>query len=192
MIKRKACTIVDNMCKMIEQPEEAVAFMPRIMPLIQKASEEIADPEARGVAERALKTLKSIEDTALESKKMEVGAVLGSLKEILQTLPSPPLQNSVAGLETALMHVSKECAILSSNRNFEPESWDAVLRTFLEPMHAGSAAASDELRQMCFKATRVKVAQEDIDEEGEDLCNIEFSLGYGAMMLLTITRLHML
>ena len=176
---------------MIEQPEEAVAFMPRIMPLIKKASEEIADPEARGVAERALKTLRSIEDTAMESKKMEVGAVLDSLKEILASLPSPPLQNSVAGLETALMHVSKECAILSSNRNFEAESWDAVLRTFLEPMHPGSAAASDELRQMCFKATRVKVAQEDIDEEGEDLCNIEFSLGYGAMMLLTNTRLHM-
>ena len=52
MIRRKACTIVDNMCKMIEQPEEAVAFMPRIMPMVEKASREIADPEARGVAER--------------------------------------------------------------------------------------------------------------------------------------------
>ena len=33
--------------------------------------------------------------------------------------------------------------------------------------------------------------QEDEHEDGEDLCNIEFSLGYGAMMLLTNTRLHM-
>jgi hypothetical protein len=49
VIRRKACTIVDNMCKMIEQPEEAVAFMPRIMPLVEKASREIADPEARGL-----------------------------------------------------------------------------------------------------------------------------------------------
>lgn len=52
VIRRKACTIVDNMCKMIEAPEEAVAFMPRIMPMVEKASREIADPEARGVAER--------------------------------------------------------------------------------------------------------------------------------------------
>jgi elongation factor 3 len=34
VIRRKACTIVDNMCKMIEQPEEAVAFMPKIMPMV--------------------------------------------------------------------------------------------------------------------------------------------------------------
>ena len=51
VIRRKACTIVDNMCKMIEQPEEAVAFMPKIMPMVYKASQEIPDPEARGVAE---------------------------------------------------------------------------------------------------------------------------------------------
>jgi len=47
------------------------------------------------------------------------------------------------------------------------------------------------LKELCFKETRPREAQEDIDEEGEDLCNIEFSLGYGAMMLLTNTRLHM-
>ncbi len=29
-----------------------------------------------------------------------------------------------------------------------------------------------------------------IQEEGEDLCNIDFSLGYGAMMLLICTRTH--
>jgi len=50
VIRRKACTIIDNMCKMIENPEEAVAFMPHILPLVARASEEIADPEARGVA----------------------------------------------------------------------------------------------------------------------------------------------
>ena len=191
VIRRKACTIVDNMCKMIEQPEEAVAFMPKIMPMVKKASLDIPDPEARGVAERAYKTLTNIEETALESKKMEVNAVVESLKECLANVPSPPPIEGLPGWETALMHASKLCSVMVSNRNFEENAWTQVLATILEPLHKGAAQASDELRQVCFKATRVKVAQEDLDEEGEDLCNIEFSLGYGALMLLTNTRLHM-
>ena len=190
VIRRKACTIVDNMCKMIEQPEEAVAFMPKIMPMVDKASREIPDPEARSVAERAHKTLLNIEEMALESKKMEVDAVLASLKEALAALPTPPAADVIATWETAVVHTSKLCAVLISNRNFEPAAWSEVLAV-LEPMHAGAVKASEEVRQACYKATRVKVAQEDLDEEGEDLCNIEFSLGYGAMMLLTNTRLHM-
>jgi elongation factor 3 len=142
------------------------------------------------VHRRAFKTLTSIQESALESKKMEVDAVLESLKEALGELPSPPT-GEVAGWETAMMHVSKLFSVLVSNRNFEAASWKEVLEKFLEPMHKGAAEASDDVRQKCFKATRVKVAQEDLHEEGEDLCNIEFSLGYGALMLLTNTRLHM-
>jgi len=77
VIRRKACTIVDNMCKMIENPEEAVAFMPRIMPLIARASEEIADPEARGIATKALKTLENIEAGALEAKVIQTPMARG-------------------------------------------------------------------------------------------------------------------
>ena len=43
-----------------------------------------------------------------------------------------------------------------------------------------------KLRDLCFKESRPKAVH-----AGEDLCNMEFSLGYGAMMLLTNTRLHM-
>jgi elongation factor 3 len=191
VIRRKACTIVDNMCKMIDHPEEAVSFMPKIMPIVEKAALEIPDPEARGVAERAFKTLTNIKEMAIESKRMEVGAVLESLKEALAGIASPPSGECVPGWESALEHVAQLCAVLVSNRNFEASEWSKVLETFVEPLHKGAAQASDNLRQMCFKATRVKVAQEDLDEEGEDLCNIEFSLGYGALMLLTNTRLHM-
>ena len=193
VIRRKACTIVDNMCKMIEQPEEAVSFMPKIMPMVEKASKEIPDPEARGVAERAYKTLLNIKEMALESKKMEVEGVLSSLKEVLAQIPSPSGGGVQAetGFDTAMLHTAKICSILISNRNFEPEAWAQVLTKFLEPLQVGAAQASDELRKLCYKATRVKVAQEELEEEGEDLCNIEFSLGYGAMMLLTNTRLHM-
>ena len=36
-----------------------------------------------------------------------------------------------------------------------------------------------------------KEVQDDENDEGEDLCNCEFSLGYGARILLNNTRLHL-
>jgi len=43
----------------------------------------------------------------------------------------------------------------------------------------------------CYKQCVPKETQEDEDDEGEDLCNCEFSLGYGAKILLNNTRLHL-
>ncbi len=49
----------------------------------------------------------------------------------------------------ACLQVSKLCSVLVSNRNFEPEAWESVLRSILHAMHPGSAAASDDVRQRC-------------------------------------------
>merc|ERR1719214_465760 len=56
-VKRTCCLIVDNMCKVVEDPSEVLPVMPKLAPLVKATSEKMADPEARGVAEKALKTL---------------------------------------------------------------------------------------------------------------------------------------
>jgi ABC-type molybdenum transport system ATPase subunit/photorepair protein PhrA len=45
--------------------------------------------------------------------------------------------------------------------------------------------------KQCYLSCIPKETQEDEHEEGEDLCNCEFSLGYGAKILLNNTRLHL-
>ena len=45
------------MCKLVEDPAEVLPLMPRLEPLVKNATEKISDPEARGVAEKAYKTL---------------------------------------------------------------------------------------------------------------------------------------
>merc|ERR1719352_1562642 len=49
-VRRKCCVIIDNMCKLVDEPKE-------VLPLMQKQLECISDPEARSVAERAYATL---------------------------------------------------------------------------------------------------------------------------------------
>merc|ERR1712048_584335 len=50
-VKRTCCLIVDNMCKLVEDPAEVLPLMPRLEPLVKAATEKISDPEARGMAD---------------------------------------------------------------------------------------------------------------------------------------------
>jgi elongation factor 3 len=46
-IKRKAAVIVDNMCKLVDDPSVVAPFLPKMMPGLTKNFETLADPEAR-------------------------------------------------------------------------------------------------------------------------------------------------
>merc|ERR1712139_703081 len=71
-VKRTCCLIVDNMCKVVEDPSEVTPVMPRLEPLVKSAVEMISDPEARAVAEKAEKTLqKAAGDGSASAKKIE-------------------------------------------------------------------------------------------------------------------------
>merc|ERR1719159_1231676 len=63
-VKRTCCQIVDNMCKVVEDPASVIPVMPRLEPLVKSATEKIADPEARSMAEKALKTLQKAAEGA--------------------------------------------------------------------------------------------------------------------------------
>merc|ERR1719169_247599 len=68
-VVRTCCLIVDNMCKVVEDPAEVLPVMPRLEPLVKAATEKIADPEARGMAERAYATLQKAAGKGAEEVK---------------------------------------------------------------------------------------------------------------------------
>ena len=59
-IKRVCCLIVDNMCKVVEDPAAVLPVMQLLEPLVRNVVEQISDPEARSVAGRAYQALKSL------------------------------------------------------------------------------------------------------------------------------------
>merc|ERR1719316_2394233 len=75
-VQRTCCLIVDNMCKVVEDPAEVLPIMPKLAPLVKATSEKMADPEARGVAEKALKTLYKASEGAEGAKKVETSDAL--------------------------------------------------------------------------------------------------------------------
>merc|ERR1719421_2856099 len=81
-VKRTCCLIVDNMCKVVEDPAAVLPVMALLEPLVRSATEQIADPEARSVAERAYKTLKKSAEGA-ESKVVTAEFAQTAIKGIL-------------------------------------------------------------------------------------------------------------
>merc|ERR1711959_775388 len=145
--KRRACVIIDNMVKLVPDAREVLPFLPELLPLLERATQEISDPEARGMSERAFNTMKRAQETA----------------EVRAADPERGLEIVQKGEQAE--QVNKyvvECAVALTNaRMFDMPQWHDAFTS------------------------------QGFEEEGEDLCNTIFTLGYGSLTLLNNTRLHL-
>jgi len=177
--KRKACVIIDNMVKLVPDPREVLPFLENLLPLLKRASEEISDPEARGTAERAYNTLLRAQQNT-EARTADPAAV--------KTVVTDPVGENCAydATEDVSDYLVGVSCCLTNSRNFDKTVWRKVFADFKVP-----AECADKTRDLCFKAANSVDVDEVEDEEGEDLCNCVFTLGYGSLTLLNNTRLHL-
>merc|ERR1719198_2261437 len=177
-VKRTCCQIVDNMYKVVEDPAEVLPVMPRLEPLVASAAEKIADPEARGVAERALGTLRRAAGKGEETrKKVQQSEALALLKASLGDATSD---------EDLAIHVAALAAMAANMKNFDATAWKdevAFVPSFEVP--------AEELRaNLQLASTPVEEEDED-DDDGVDLYKGSFSLAYGTLTLLRDAKMHL-
>ncbi|GFH18635.1 uncharacterized protein HaLaN_15471 [Haematococcus lacustris] len=186
-IKRKSCVIIDNMAKLVDNPADAAPFLPKLIPELEKVKEEVADPECRKVASGAHATLLRVGGEGKVAPYPRVSPEAGK-KLLLDKLPG------ASGLDAATMEfVVSRVQQLIDHKHFDLEDWQKTLFHFLEPVVG--AAAKEGIQKIALQAEDDSVraahaAAEDV-EEGEDLCNCEFSLAYGAKILLNNARLRL-
>merc|ERR1719356_2313179 len=177
--RRKACVIIDNMVKLVPDPREVLPFLEQLLPTLKKATEEISDPEARGVAERALSTLTRAKETT-EARSADPEAVTAAIKD---PVGENCRYDDIGDITAYLTGVS--CG-LTTYRNFDKAVWAKVFEDFKLP-----AQVAESTCDLCFKAANSIEADEVEEEEGQDLCNCVFTLGYGSLTLLNNTRLYL-
>jgi len=205
-IKRKSAVIIDNMCKLVEDPADAEPFLPKLLPGLRHAKDEVADPECRSVAARAYRTLlnaaggkepvagETVDSVAALEIELAgalatcVGDATGAadakaydvVSDFLKTQPIFSLLTSMA-----------TNAVLA--KNFDPAAW-AFMGAYLAPLLDGPSA-DDIIKAFVAKAQAGHEAKKkvyvDDEEEGEDLCNCEFSLAYGAMILINNANMRL-
>ncbi|KAI8379204.1 armadillo-type protein [Radiomyces spectabilis] len=186
-IKRKSALIIDNMSKLVDDPEVAAPFLPLLLPALEKVQDMVADPECRGVVQKALATLVRVGTPSGEiyTKEQKAEKVNAAFKDLLPT-DLDPLYNPI------VKYIVDIAYNLCLGKNFFKDQWLATLvpyaKAFLSDADAEKLTSS--ALDKCEVAVTPKDVEED-DEEGEDLCNCEFSLAYGAKILLNRTSLRL-
>jgi elongation factor 3 len=189
-VKRKCCVIIDNMCKLVEEPKEVLPLMPKLQPLLEKNMDSISDPEARKVAERAYKTLTKAGGEG-EFAELQGEDGLKVFKKVMEKAVSKMPED--AGFAATLAFVSQLAANLTNASCFEPEQWAESITALLSksiPMPEAEAVCAAVLEQLAVAGAGEE--EEEDDEPGDvTLYKGVFSLAYGSLTLLNNTRLHL-
>ncbi|THH15653.1 hypothetical protein EW146_g4862 [Bondarzewia mesenterica] len=194
--KRKVAVIVDNMAKLVDSAVTVRPFLPKLLPGLLKVETTIGDPEARSVVGRAIATLRQVGDVPTGDgselpalKHAEFTQLAHSLVSIYKKAGASHVP-SVA--DEITIYVSRLATNLSNVKNFDVPEWDtlAPYLAFLTTNPDSLTIAREWVVHSATDEADVGVALDD-EEEGEDLCNCQFSLAYGAKILLNTATLRL-
>eukprot|EP00928_Gymnodinium_smaydae_P057583 TRINITY_DN407_c0_g1_i6.p1 TRINITY_DN407_c0_g1~~TRINITY_DN407_c0_g1_i6.p1 ORF type:complete len:1068 (+),score=359.87 TRINITY_DN407_c0_g1_i6:71-3205(+) len=179
-VKRTCCLIVDNMCKVVEDPAAVLPIMPRLEPLVKAACEKMANPEARNMAEKALKTLQKSGEGA-DSKQVTSAEALTAITAALGDKAG-----SDETFQATATYVSSLAAAAANMRDFEADTWKSAV-AMCEPF----TGVIEEVRAKMEVAAKPAEEIEEEDTDGVDLYKGSFSLAYGTLTLLRDTKMHL-
>lgn len=195
-IKRKSAVIVDNMCKLVDDPNIVNPFLPKMWPALQKNYENIADPEARGKTKVALDTLArvgDIKDGVIPPARhdSELHVVLGKLKQVLSAKHAAVATDK---FEPVLKHIAAIAGQLIDEKESDVKDWVRNTKSYVAVLVGDDNAEPiiNELLKATYPDLGQVAAVEEIEDDGEVLCETEFSLAYAAKILLTETKLKLI
>ncbi|KAK0569483.1 [NU+] prion formation protein 1 [Tilletia horrida] len=208
-VQRQTVIVIDNLCKLVRDPHQASRFLPALTPGVERIEQGASFPEVRELALAALKTLqeatKAVDASAEQADPIKVfeQAKNAALDAILATIQPhlPPEHENAKSDDWALQgldYLAKLIVRLADKRIMVASTWNEVyVLPYLRRVCASPQAAEEAtkaLRDMYVEldTARFGAQPEEEDIEGECLCNIQFSLAYGGLLLLnhTTLRLH--
>ncbi|KAK3057190.1 translational elongation factor EF-1 alpha [Extremus antarcticus] len=190
-IKRKSAVIVDNMCKLVEDPQIVASFLPRLMPQLSHNFDNLADPEAREKTKQGLETLSRV-GNVVDGKIPEISRV-GDIETVLAKLKDIVGNDVAAKFEPILNYMAAIGGQLIDEKDSDNTTWVLALAKYMNAIVGEEKGQSmvDTLRKRASPLAADEDEEEADEEEGEDLCNCTFNLAYGAKILLNQTHLRL-
>ncbi|GMF60490.1 unnamed protein product [Phytophthora fragariaefolia] len=163
-VKRQAAVIIDNMCKLMDDPAEAQLFIPKLLPGLKKVIETQADPECREVATRAHETL-FVAGGSMEVSEDELKVDYANInKVVVESIAANPAAVKANIDSFTVDYVTGICYFLVVSRNFSEATFEkqigAYFKTFVKA--ADLKPLSKEIRDRCFKENK-SIFIEDVD-----------------------------
>lgn len=183
--KRQSAVIIENMSKLVDDPVDAMPFLPTLLPSLAKAADVMSDPEARNIMERALGQLQRLEKlcSTLKSNILDV-------KKVQESIRSKCNVGNVM-----VEYLSYIICSLTSLRDFNGDAWSEV-STNLSYCGTDVISTEDSVRITgeLLEECKAMVKQEEVVEEDDDaevLCDCNFTLAYGTKILLHNTNMKL-
>eukprot|EP00232_Nephroselmis_pyriformis_P030469 CAMPEP_0182867418 /NCGR_PEP_ID=MMETSP0034_2-20130328/8708_1 /TAXON_ID=156128 /ORGANISM="Nephroselmis pyriformis, Strain CCMP717" /LENGTH=1033 /DNA_ID=CAMNT_0024999775 /DNA_START=30 /DNA_END=3131 /DNA_ORIENTATION=- len=179
VVKRQCAVICANMSKLVLEPALAAPFLPKLLPALEAASEDVSDPEARakcGEARGQLERIKKAADAAEEKRDKDALPAI-----IAANIKGDEVVSAITGMVNCFVE----------NKIDSQKTWVANFG----PLLAGKSEA--EIASACKNVLQVAVShmkyeeEEDDDDDAEELCNCRFTLAYGTKILLHNTDLKL-
>ena len=119
--KRRSAVIIDNMCKLVNDPKDAILFYPVINPFLEKIIDEVQFEEIRNVATNALKNINLLVE--------EIGGEIGDIynQVHVRLLECCGNQN-----EKNLNYVCHLTSYLVKNRINDSAIWESCIHRYIK------------------------------------------------------------
>jgi elongation factor 3 len=188
--RRQSCVIIDNMSKLVDEPLDAAPFLPSLLPALQFAADNMSDPEARGVAERAANALNKL-GQACEVLKLTAKEIDHNL--VLQAIKAKVPAAVATQFELALSYIADMCCSLMRLHKFDSSEWEGEIAKYLAVITDANSAKTtvEQLRAECREMVKVAPPKDEDDDGAEELCNCTFTLAYGTKILLHNTNMRL-
>ena len=189
--KRQSAVIINNMSKLVDNPVDAAPFLPLLLPALESNASSIADPEARGVTEKAVEQmnrLKGLADSAI-STRGDTSKLSTEFKKAFAVDDS----SDNAGLEMCIEHASSISTCMMDLHFMEDVQWKKNLTpTFSSYYDASACEEKIEVVRVEAEKMMEVVEEDDEEDDAEELCNCQFTLAYGTKILLHNTKMKLL
>jgi elongation factor 3 len=199
-VTRQTVVVVENLTKLVHDPIEARAFLPKLRPGVKSVVDRASMPEVREIGGRALAVI----DSAIADKDGNVEH--GALARVSPFEVSLTLEKHVKSTG-GLLNFPGDAEVWTAAKSYisamiaedlherQIKRIPALVAPYLQPlMNAGDAEkVSEAVSQFYIDEDHRKFGQPIVEEDGEtEIVNATFSLGYGGMLLLSHTNLRLL
>jgi elongation factor 3 len=186
MIKRMCSRIISNMSKLVEEPLEARPFLKDLIPVLGYTIDMIADPEIRDVANKTHQELIILNDKAI---KMDINKAFRHAHIISNKL-NEKIGNDSDNL--IINYISEIVASLIKTKTTDKEEYESEITPFI--VHINDLGDKNEIIDFLYQESQKVISlnlNEEDEDDGELLCDCEFTLAYGTKILLHNTKLKL-
>jgi elongation factor 3 len=197
-VLRQTIVVVENLTKLVHDPVEARAFLPKLKPGVKQVKDGASLPEVREIGKRALDVI----EKAMGEQDGDVKVIARTLPEEVAKLLEKEVKNN-GGMQDfpgdaevwklAKTYISDMVAEVANQRQLTRIT--TCIGPYLKPLLAKdtSAVIAENMHKFYVEQDNLKYGAPPKDDDGEvEIVNATFSLGYGGMLLLSHTNLRLL